>query len=136
VRVRSAAVVVRNQSLLVIDRVKDGRHYCVLPGGGVEEGESLRRACERELLEETGLTGRVGDLLDVPVATDVPAVYFTVQVQSAAVALGGPELERASAANRYEPRWVDLNTIPQIPLVPDGARSAVQLALDARSPDR
>jgi ADP-ribose pyrophosphatase YjhB (NUDIX family) len=53
-RVRSAAVVVRNESLLVIHRFKDGRTYCVLPGGGVEDGETLRKACERELLEETG----------------------------------------------------------------------------------
>lgn len=135
-RVRSAAVIVRDQSLLVIDRVKDGRYYCVLPGGGVEEGESLRGACERELLEETGLRGRVGDLLDVPVDTDVPAAYFTVQVRSATVTLGGPELERASGANQYKPKWVDVNSLAKIPLLPDEARRAVQLVLDARSPDR
>jgi 8-oxo-dGTP diphosphatase len=136
VRVRSAAVIVRDQSLLVIERVEDGRRYCVLPGGGVEEGESLRRACERELLEETGLKGRVGDLLDVPVNIDVPAFYFNVQVRSATVTLGGPELERASGANQYEPKWADVDSLAQIPLLPDEARRAVQLVLNARSPDR
>ncbi|MFJ3027673.1 NUDIX domain-containing protein [Curtobacterium sp. NPDC087080] len=41
-RVRSAAVVVLDERVLVIRRVKDGRSYCVLPGGGVEEDEDLR----------------------------------------------------------------------------------------------
>lgn len=130
-RIRSAAVVIRNKRLLVIDRFKDGRTYCVLPGGGVEQGESLREACERELLEETGLEGRAGDLLDVPVDSDVPAVYFRVQVDSETLALGGPELERTSTSNRYEPKWVDVGSLVRIPLVPDAARHAVQLAVDA-----
>lgn len=36
-----------------------------LPGGGVEHGEPPARAVVRELREETGLTGAVGDLLGV-----------------------------------------------------------------------
>lgn len=130
-RVRSAAVVVRNESLLVIDRVKDGRTYCVLPGGGVEESETLREACERELLEETGLEGRAGDLLDVPMDSDLPVVYFRVQVESETVVLGGPELERTSGSIRYEPKWVDVRSLDEIPLVPDSARQAVQRVVDA-----
>ena len=116
----------------MIDRVKDGRNYCVLPGGGVEEGETLREACHRELLEETGLLGDVGRLLDVPVDRDVPAVYFAVRVHSATLAMSGPELDRSSGLNRYEPRWVDVDSLTQIPLVPATAREAVRLVLDAR----
>lgn len=36
-----------------------------LPGGGVDFGEQPRAAVERELYEETGQHGEVGDLLDV-----------------------------------------------------------------------
>ncbi|WP_181432960.1 MULTISPECIES: NUDIX domain-containing protein [unclassified Curtobacterium] len=37
-----------DEQVLVIRRLKDGRSYCVLPGGGVEESENLREASRRE----------------------------------------------------------------------------------------
>ncbi|MDR6573447.1 ADP-ribose pyrophosphatase YjhB (NUDIX family) [Curtobacterium sp. 320] len=123
-----------DEQVLVIKRRKDGRSYCVLPGGGVEEGENLREACFRELLEETGLEGDVGDLLDVPVDRDVPAAYFAVRVTSAEVSLGGPELRRASADNEYDPSWIAATSLDEERLVPDEARQAVHLVLSAQQP--
>ncbi len=133
-RVRSAAVVVRDGKILVIRRRKDGRNYCVLPGGGVEEGENLREACRRELLEETGLDGDVGDLLDVPVDIDVPAAYFVAQVTSTDVSLGEPELHRVSDWNDYIPCWIAPTAIDDERLVPDEAKQAVHLVLSTSRP--
>lgn len=43
--------------------MESGRELCWdVPGGGVEEGESLVDACRREMLEETGFSVAVTDL--------------------------------------------------------------------------
>lgn len=97
-----------------------------------EEGESLREACRRELLEETGLEAIIGDLLDEPVDSAVAVAYFAALVRPGPLVLGGPEIERASELNQYEPRWVEVALLTQIPLVPEAARQAVQLVLKAR----
>jgi len=57
------AAVVREGRLLFIRRGDDG--LWALPGGLVEVGETLAEAARRELQEETGLCGRVSQLLGI-----------------------------------------------------------------------
>ena len=51
---RVTAIIVRDGKMLLIHRFKNGNDYWVVIGGGVEEGETLEVALEREVLEECG----------------------------------------------------------------------------------
>jgi len=59
---------------VLLTRRSDNGLWCV-PGGHMEPGESVVEACEREVLEETGLTIRVKRLIGVYSNTDLLVVY-------------------------------------------------------------
>ena len=65
-RIRVSAILRRERRLLLVRHEKHGREYWLLPGGGVNAGESLVRALRRELAEEVGLDPDVP--LEGPVA--------------------------------------------------------------------
>jgi ADP-ribose pyrophosphatase YjhB (NUDIX family) len=62
-RVRVAAIVLRGDEILLVRHEKDGKVYYLLPGGGVDFGESLSDALAREVREETGLEVRPAEVV-------------------------------------------------------------------------
>jgi ADP-ribose pyrophosphatase YjhB (NUDIX family) len=62
----------RKKALLT--RRADNGRWC-LPGGHVESGETVIEACEREVLEETGLAIKVTRLIGVYSNADLLAIY-------------------------------------------------------------
>src|SRR5512134_2655430 len=59
---------------ILLTRRADNGQWC-LPSGGMEPGESAAEACEREVLEETGLSVRVRRLVGVYSHPDQLVVY-------------------------------------------------------------
>ncbi|MCE5191458.1 MAG: NUDIX hydrolase [Actinomycetia bacterium] len=57
-RVRVAAIIVIADALVLVRQRRSTVPYFLLPGGGVEVGESLGNALVREVAEETGLACR------------------------------------------------------------------------------
>jgi 8-oxo-dGTP diphosphatase len=81
-RVRVAALLQHDDGLLLVRQEKDGRGYWLLPGGGVELGETMEDALARELAEECGI-GSCRVIAPVLVAESIapgPAGPFTKHV--------------------------------------------------------
>ncbi len=122
-RQRATAIIVQDKKLLVIHRLKYGRDYYTLPGGGVEIDETFEEACIREVKEETGL-----DVVSIRQVRkyytfEREEAYFIVQVTPGEPALtGGPELEHQSPDNRYTFEWVDAKRLAAINLQPEASR--------------
>ncbi|MEZ7890788.1 MAG: NUDIX domain-containing protein [Candidatus Wallbacteria bacterium] len=63
VRVRIGAIIIENDSILLVHHQKDDRDYWLLPGGGLEASESIEECIKREMLEETGYDVKPGKLV-------------------------------------------------------------------------
>lgn len=60
-QVAVGAVVFREERVLLVCRgTRPARGDWAIPGGKVKAGETLKAACEREILEETGIRIRAG----------------------------------------------------------------------------
>lgn len=68
-RVNVRGIIFRDNKLLSQqlqpDKNEKPRDYWCTPGGGVEDGESILQALNREMIEETGVSPKIGRLLFV-----------------------------------------------------------------------
>jgi 8-oxo-dGTP pyrophosphatase MutT (NUDIX family) len=73
-RVGCSAAIFDDQGRILLTRRADNGQWC-LPSGGMEPGESAAEACQREVLEETGLSVRVKRLVGLYSHADQLVVY-------------------------------------------------------------
>ncbi len=125
IRVGVSAAIVQDGAVLLVafDDDESGYHYN-LPGGGIEPGEGVVAALEREVRAETGVTAAVGHLLCaweyVPTAAYAP---YGAQAQlklvfAATITAGIPALPAQPDANQVGVVWLPLADLPSAPLLP------------------
>lgn len=110
-RLRRAAraVIVRGDKVALIHVVKDG--YYKIPGGGVDEGESVEQALHREVKEESGCDV----LVDGPVGFIVEVRDFHNLIHLSYCYLchfrdeGATCLTQEELAAGFKPVWVDID---------------------------
>jgi len=124
---RVAAVIIKDNKILLMRRIKEGREYFVFPGGGIEENESIEDAIIREVKEELSLDAKIDKLLFEIENRGQEEFYFLIKEFSGTLKLGGPEKERMNENNQYYPEWVDLDKISDLSnLYPEEARQKIK----------
>lgn len=110
------AVALEENSILLIRRSQPPSvGMWSLPGGRVALDETMADAVRREVQEETGLLVDVGDIAGVVERTYPDEGFHYVIVDYFVTVTGGDLRPGADAA---EARWVDLQQIEALPLVP------------------
>ena len=116
VRVRVALIIRGEEGILLIKHKKGNDEYWLVPGGGVDFGETMEESAKREFLEETGLNVDVGRLLFTcetigGANRHIIHFFFEGKVISGDLRLGEEE-------NLIELKYVKIDRIPYIRLYP------------------
>ncbi len=117
IRIRAAGILTKEDQILLVRHEKHGRSYWLLPGGGVDYGESVDQALVREFQEECGLDVKIGPL--VLVHDSIPPdkhrqvlnLYFTVEHQ-------GGELKAGEDPVMKDAQFHPLSDIPGMDVYP------------------
>ena len=116
-QVAVGAIVVKDNKVLLVKRSQPpGKGLWAIPGGGVELGETLQEAAEREVREETGITVRTRnpvcafDLIDRDDAGRIRFHYVIVDFMADYV--GGKAKPNDDAS---EVCWTTLQELEELP---------------------
>ena len=71
IRVRIAVVIPKDNEILLVRHSKKGRNYWLIPGGGVDYGETIQDCARREIKEETNLDIKLIKLLFISESVSV-----------------------------------------------------------------
>ncbi|WP_433916915.1 NUDIX hydrolase [Streptomyces sp. NBC_01744] len=108
---RVTGIVIEDEKILLLDQDTDGPRSWSLPGGKVENGESLEQALVREMREETGVDVEVGRLLYVCDHTRAHVVHITFEARRVGGQVGAVT-EGADTRPIRQATFVEIGDLP------------------------
>lgn len=127
-RVRVAGVLIENDEILLIEHIKNGKKYWLVPGGGVDWGESTSEALIREFKEETNLDIEVEKFLFLSetIAPDkkkhVINLYFQIKKSS-----DSADMILGNEKNLFDLKFVKRDEIENLKIYPNIKKQIIEL---------
>ena len=126
------AIIFKDNKMVAMYREKNGRTYYTFPGGGMDEGETINECVKREVIEEFGIV--VKPIREVYTYEDEKTYQHFILCDWESGELGtgeGEEFQGDASRGVYEPMLIDIENIPNLPLMPPEA--AMQVVDDYKS---
>ncbi|MFA9458523.1 NUDIX domain-containing protein [Halalkalibacter sp. AB-rgal2] len=126
-RNRASVVIVENNRVGLIKRIREGNVYYVFPGGGIENGETPVDGAKREALEELGVEVKVNDCI-AEVEFNGTQYFFLSEIIDGEFGTGQGEeyIDENRDRGTYLPMWIDLNNLSSIDVKPKEVAEKVQ----------
>ncbi len=118
-RIRAGIILISDNKIAFVKRVRDGKTYYIVPGGGLDEREYIEDAAIREAQEELGVLVRAERLLFIVERLEHGRVmnlqmYYLVKMVSGVFGSGdGEEFHRPTERGSYEAVWMSLDDLSQ-----------------------
>ncbi|MBU1202700.1 NUDIX domain-containing protein [Patescibacteria group bacterium] len=116
---RSAVIIIKDEKILLIHRIKNDNEYYAFPGGTIEKNEKSEETAIREIKEETNLDIVLDKLLWEYKDEHHYGYYFLAKTFEGKIKLGWPETGRNNPNNQYNLEWIKLDNLDNILLYPE-----------------
>ena len=121
-RISSRGIIIDDDYVYVMFRRRikeDGsvKEYYVIPGGGIDENETLEENVKRDIREEFSVEVNILDFLGSDESDDSIANFFACEIIEGTPKLGGEELNRCTEDNYYEIRKIRISDIDKIDIL-------------------
>lgn len=110
-------IILKDNEVLLIKRVKNNRTYYVFPGGKAEVGETPEMTAMREAYEELGVQVALGDCFETVRFSEVQQYYFLATIVGGELGTGQAE-EFTTGEGTYELEWLPVEALSNYPVIP------------------
>ncbi|MDV7767612.1 NUDIX hydrolase [Peribacillus sp. CSMR9] len=126
-RDRGSVVLIENNKVGLIKRIRNGSVYYVFPGGGIEEDENPETGAKREAFEELGVKVNVNECF-AKVEFNGTQYFFLAEIIEGTFGTGQGEEYTYESRDKgtYLPVWVEIKKLSLLDVKPKEVALKVQ----------
>ncbi|MDP5277114.1 NUDIX hydrolase [Chengkuizengella axinellae] len=126
-RNRGSVVLIEDNKVGLIKRVREDSVYYVFPGGGIEDGETPEEGAKREALEELGVKVNVSECIST-IEFNGTQYFFLAEIIDGDFGTGKGEeyTDENRQRGTYLPMWIEINKLSTIDVKPKEVAIKIQ----------